>query len=45
MTDRITLKLTRGEAKALDELVNNRAEKFFMIVGGDKDYSLDGWNE
>ena len=45
MTDTVTLKLTRAEAAALDELVNNSAEKFFIVVGGDKEYSFEGWNE
>lgn len=44
MKDTITLKLKRAEALALDELVNS-AERFFMVVGGDKEYSFDGWNE
>lgn len=45
MTDTVTLTFTRAEALALDELVNNSAGKFFTVVGGEKDYSFDGWNE
>lgn len=45
MNDTVTLKLTRAEALALDELVNNSAEKFFMTVGGDAEYTLKGWND
>jgi hypothetical protein len=45
MKDTVTLKLTRAEAIALDELVNTSAEKFFRVVGGDKDYILNGWNK
>jgi hypothetical protein len=45
MSDSVTLKLTRAEALALDELVSTSAEKFFMVVGGDKDYTFEGWNK
>ena len=45
MKDTVTLKLTYAEALALDELVNTSAEKFFCVVGGDKDYRLVGWDK
>jgi hypothetical protein len=45
MKDTITVKLTRAEALALDELVNNSAEKFFCVVGGDRDYTFEGWDK
>jgi hypothetical protein len=45
MTDTVTLKLTQAEAYALHELVEKSAEKFFMVVGGDKDYEIVGWTE
>jgi hypothetical protein len=45
MKDTVTLKLTRAEAMALDELANNSAEKFFCTIGGEKDYGLVGWDK
>ncbi len=45
MKDTVTLKLTRAEATALDELANNSAEKFFIVADGDQNYSFEGWNE
>jgi hypothetical protein len=40
----ITLELTRSEALALDALVNNAAEKLFMIKGGKDDYAFESWS-
>jgi hypothetical protein len=45
MTETITLRLTCAEALALDALVDNSAETFFGVVGGDKQYRLDGWTK
>lgn len=45
MAESIVLKLSKAEALALRALAENSAEPFFMVVGGDKEYDLDGWTK